>query len=297
MANNTRRFHGSRGPTHSRSLGGYAPRSGRRRFGVRPNGRRIAAAPGRIVGGGFDAARRVWPCAPSRGRSRRSRETCRTGAATERDDVQRGAPHHHDQHRDVRSGGLRDEPSRSADAVRRLARRRREGRAERPAWRERHRVGRGHRGSHGRRWRARRACPHSADLARRPSGAQQAQRHSCRLRQRVSARLGRQRIVARGKNAVFGTVCDDDRERARRSQAERRRDYADRKRRASGRIGHAARRRDAARRAVVSQRALEGACRCVRRPRTCLGGARGHDGGRSRRRASQSTFSGPRPTA
>ena len=39
------------------------------------------------------------------------------GTAAERDVVERGTPHHDGEHRDVRSGGLRDQPSRSADAL------------------------------------------------------------------------------------------------------------------------------------------------------------------------------------
>ena len=147
---------------------------------------------------------------------------CRTGAAAEGDVGERGTPHHDDHHRDVRSGGVPDQPSRSADAVRRPARRRRERprgtlcSARKASW-----PARSSKRPRAPTARASRAS-HPADLSRPPircaaSATSSTSTSTARFR---SAAVGNASSLA-ADNAGFGTVCDDARERARRSEAER----------------------------------------------------------------------------
>ena len=127
----------------------------------------------------------------------------------------------------------------------------------------------------GRRRRARRARAHSTDRAGGASGAQQAQRDSHRLRQRVSARLRRatrrRRPAGAPASSRFATMLENVRAEAKPTGAAitlTGNGELDR------RIGDAARRRHAARRALVSERPIAGARRRVRRARPGIRGAR-----------------------
>ena len=190
MANNTHRFHGSRGPTPART---------------RSSATRLARAAGafayvRTGGALLLLLAGLWAAGltpldafgPPPGAEAGSADKAAAPRPPQGNDGECGPPHHDDQHRDVRSRFVCDEPARSPDALRRPARRRHERRAKRVLG-AKARSGAAIEQRRAPTARGLRACA-SSDVTGGASGAQQAQHHSHRLRQRISARLCRQRL-------------------------------------------------------------------------------------------------------
>ena len=255
-----------------------------------PNGRRAAAAPGRIVGGGLDAARRVRPACsgatPSAAAPQLKGLSASAGRRITTVTIETSDP--------VAYLTSRPDPMtllvdlRDVDATRCAQR---AARAPRASWRARRRR------SDRRRWRTRRARPHSTDAAGRSSGAQQAQRHLRRFRQCVPARhplaTRRRRPPAAPASSRFATMLENVRAEAKPTGASH---HADWQRRARRRVGDAVRRRHAARRARVSERRSQAPADVFvgRGPVSVVHVTRRES---CRRRASSSICSGPRPIA